>query len=382
MTFTRDGTPIQRAVTKNPSHYSSQRMNVPKLGVILSVRYADDPNNTSSKEYQDFRGFIAEAQVLLTNNEGILNKVFITPDGPTGLDNFEELLPRPSSITVTGQELNDNLTQIDLCDLDGDWCIVEFLNGDLKTPFISRYWPNPRNTYDPATSGKGNPVFATGQGRALDQKGRYFRRINGVEHVVTKEGNIWVSTARSGYKLKPGTNNTSNDGRFPRLNNDEGGSIIVNVKPSQLFELSFNEQVDGIGSDNLADSNLPQRNPALPSPIPKTDTSTRMSVNKDKITINTPISFNVRSKNQVLIDAPTINLGESPTSLAALANIVNDNFQRLYDAIRNAPITPGPDGGASFKAGILAQLIPEPSPSNPIPQPYPTDVSCEKVHIE
>lgn len=380
MSFNRDGTPIQRSVTQNPNHYGTHRMNVPKLGVILNVRYADDPNNTSSIEHQDFRGFIAEAQVLLMNNEGILNNVFIPPDSPTGLDNFEECLPRPSSKTVTGQELDDNLTQIDPCDLDGDWCIVEFLNGDFNTPFISRYWPNPRNTYDPATSEKGNPIFSTGKGRALDQVGRYFRRTNGVEYVITREGNTWISTSRAGFKLKPGTNNTSNDGRFPRLNNDEGGSIIVNVKPSQLFELSFNEQVDGIGSDSLADSSLPQRNPAIPPPVAKADTSTRMSVNKDKITIDTPVSFNVRAKQQVLIDAPIINLGDDPEGMAAIAEIVNSNNNKLIQAIIKA-IPVAQDGGLAFKNAILAELGYSPV-GVPTPGAWPEDVSCEKVHIE
>lgn len=392
MSVVSDGTPIQRSVAKNQKHYATSNMYAPKLGVILSIRYADDPKNRSSYQYNDFRGFIAEAEVFLVDDSTILPRVFITSDSPSGLDNFEELLPRPCSKTVTGQSLPDNLSQIDVCDLDGDWCIVEFLNGNLNSPFISRYWPNPRNVYDCATSGKGNPVFTTGQGRALDQKGRYFRRINGVEYVVTRDGNIWISTFRSGNKLAL-QDTPSKDGRFPRLNNGQGGSILINIKPSQLFEISFNEQVDGVGSDSLADSSLPQKNPALPPPIPKSATSTYVVADKDKIKIKVPTVLSVESQDEISFDAvskiieeaPEIHLGIDSTDKAAMAQLVLDRLTAITDKL-NELIT-------AFNTFASTHIHTSAAPSSPTspPTPPPTPVSsavtpqsvaADKVFVE
>jgi hypothetical protein len=389
MSFRSDGTPIQRSVAINPKHYATSNMYTPKLGVILDVRYADDPQNRSSYQYNDFRGFLAEAQVFLVDDSTILERVFIPPDSPTGLDNFEELLPRPSSKTVTGQVLSDNLSQIDVCDLDGDWCIVEFLNGNIQSPFISRYWPNPRNVFDCATSGKGNPVFSTSQGRALDQRGRYFRRTNGVEYVVTKDGNIWISTYRAGNTLAL-QDTPSKDGRFPRLNNGQGGSILVNVKPSQLFELSFNEQVDGVGSDSLADSSLPQKNPAIPPPIPKLGNSTKLQADKDKIKITVPSSFVIESKDEIRLDAvnkitqdaPEIHLGENSTDMAAMAQLVLDRLTSLTNKVND--LITAFNAHTHLTAGTGTPVPPTGVPGQipVISATPPQSVAADKVFVE
>lgn len=383
MTYIGDGTPLQRSMLRDVNHYRTSEMKYPKLGVILEVRSADDPRNRAARERDDRRGWMAEATVFLTDDCAFLEHVMITPDGPSGLDSFQEYLPRGSKASVKGVEMNENLTQIDPNDLDGDWCIVEFLDGNIQKPFISRYWPNPRNVYDCATSGTGNPTFSTNKGQSLDQRGRFFKRTNGVEYVVSKSGDVFVSTALAGNTLD--VTGISKDGRFPRLSNGKGGSIMVNIRPSKAFELSFDEQVDGIGSGALPDASLPQRNPALPPPRVGQQVNTQLKADKQKIEINVPLSFKVVSKTSALIDAPNIYLGENAVDMAAMAAKVLAELTKLQVAyntllaavkapmvIANAtPVGPGPV--VTVPSGSLIGLPALPTPGS---------VAAVKVHVE
>lgn len=262
-TTLRDGTVIQGSMVEDPREYSSRNMNKFFLGIILDVYVSDFDDNRSAQQNQDRKGHRHECTILVTDdgNSGnlTLENVVITPDVPVGLNDYCEKLPQGSSNQIDGADYNVNLDQVDPYDLDGDWCVVGFIGGRIDSPFIVSWWPHARNVYDPATSGNGY------DGEALVQSGRYFRRTNGVETIINSKGDIIISTTFTSATLAHGSDPLL--GRYPMNQNPEvGGSIRINVKPSQSFEMDFNPQQDGIGVIDAPDPNMPQTNPPQSDP--------------------------------------------------------------------------------------------------------------------
>lgn len=280
------GVPVQQGVTVDPEQYSHFRAMRPLLCIIWEVFPADHDRNITAQKSLARRGSMTTCSVIVVNDGQpccyFLDNVVIPPEQASGLDDFYENPPRPSTQLVTGEALNAKLSGIDPYTLDGDWCVVMFLGGNQDMPFVMSWWPNPKNTYDPATSGKGNPD-RNGRGRALIQEGRYFRRLNGVENVVTSRGDVYLSTRLANSELR--MNETSEDGRWPRTTDEEdGGSIHVEVKPTQMVELTWRTQPHGIGVGQGNDDELPQPNPRPTSGNRETEDTENTYVFLDKQT--------------------------------------------------------------------------------------------------
>lgn len=315
--FGEDQSVIQQSLTIDSEDYKHFRISYPMLGVILSVYPADVDQNRSAMQAVDRKGHTHECTVQIVNDGSgsytTLENVIITPDSPTGLDDYEERLPRGSSALTTGAEYKPNLNGIDPHDLDGDWCVVGFLGGRIDSPFIIRYWPHARNTLDAATSGGGL------NGDFLVQDRRYFRRTNGVETVVTSEGNILLSTTFANSVLTPGEDPVS--GRIARtLDEDVGGSVKVVVKPSQTLEIDFNTQVEGVGIFGNTEPQLPQLNPPVEEPVDDGEkTDTYLFVDKNQVDLTIPVSVTFTSgdfiryeaTNKVTLEAEKLYLGQA-----------------------------------------------------------------------
>lgn len=141
-------------------------------------------------------------------------------------------------------------------------CVVSFIGGKLSQPFIVSWWPHPFNRTDPATSST--------NGNSLAQGRRYFKRYRGVKHVITDNGNVYLDTNEANSTIVPGSTPS-------RKNNDTGGDIHVDVKPTRELEINFNNIVD-----NTDEPSLPQANPSQGSRT-RQDTSTRVTLDKDQI---------------------------------------------------------------------------------------------------
>lgn len=351
-----DGTFPQQSMTRNKSQYKVENMTIPMLGVVMAVRPSDDVKNRSAMEFSDYRGFVPECDVYIVADNFTLPNVLITPDAPCGLDDFYERLPRASSALVDGTPLSSSLGGLNPAELDGDWCIVSFFKGKIDSPYIQRWWPNPNNRFDPATSGKAFPNKITGEGTALEQAGRYFNRINGVECVITTAGNINISTRFSNSKVDfqassplskvgkavAGENDTfklpSTEGRPSREEREDGGSVRLQVKPSQTFEIDFAPQIDGMGWDDLSNEELPQTNPHILPSLPPNRTIPQYSYlifDKDQVSIDVPLDFKVNSNSTVTINALTNTTITSPQiHLVALDEVViGTNISTEYLAL-------------------------------------------------
>lgn len=302
------GNPVQQSMTLRPADYAGLNISRLMLGVVLDVLPADNQLNRSSYQRIDRRGYLHTATVLvIQDGRGThfpLENVIITPDAPTGLDDYYERLPRGCSSLVTGENWNSQLNHINPYDLDGDWCIVGFLGGSIDQPFIVRWWPHPHNPFDPATSGNTNPNTTEG-GETLVQDRRMFHRINGVEFTVTKQGHIYVSTYRANSALRFGSDLSPVDGRFPRtLQETDGGSFKMWIKPSQSFELDWNTPVDGMGVLDVADAEIPQTNPSESGSSSRASKdNTYILIEKDRVDITVPDEFKVLSSSGILLES-------------------------------------------------------------------------------
>ncbi len=307
-----DGTPVQQSMVGEAHRYGTDACHQLMVGVVLEVYQADNVLNRSSWQRGDRRGVRHEATVLIiddgTGAYTLLRNVCILPWGPSGIDSYTESLPRPTSKTVTAQEYNTQLHQIDPQTLDGDYCLVGYVGGRMSNPVMLSWFPHPRNTVDPATSGHGNPN-SSGQGTTLVQH-RHFQRIYGVEHLITKQGDIYLSTQMAGGTVNPTADLV--DGRFARDVPDLGGAIYIDVKPNQLVELNFNPIVPGTNVFGW-DDNLPQTNPrGNGQPGTRETEKTVVHIDENTVSIRTP------EEVELLTDTLSV---EAPTT-----SITSDNF--------------------------------------------------------
>lgn len=299
------GTPVQQSMTIQDEYYSRESMSSTMLGIVVDVMPADSQNNESAQRSQASRGFMPQCSVLVISGSSsssiFLDKVYILPDSLTGVNDYCEHLPRGSTRSLSGSSYNSSLVGINPLDLDGEWCIVSFLGGHLDQPFILKWWPHPRNTFDPLTSGNGNPD-SSGTPHALNQTGRYFKRINGVEHVITKDGDVYLSTHFAGSTVAPEV--TPKYGRAGMHTPPfVGGNIKVTIKPSQQLELNFNEYADGLGVDRYDDS-LPQTNPKTSDYNTATTTgNTSLRATQDTVSVYTPSSLSLVSSGSAKMSA-------------------------------------------------------------------------------
>ncbi len=331
-----DGTTVQQSMVGEGHRYGSDSCNQLMVGVVLEVQQADNILNRSSWQRGDRRGVRHEATVLViddgTGAYTLLRNVAILPWGPSGIDSYTESLPRPVTGTVTDAEYNTQLHQIDVQSLDGDYCLVGFIGGRMSNPVMLSWFPHPRNTVDPATSGHGNPN-SSGQGTTLVQH-RHFQRIYGVEHTITAAGDIYLSTVLAGGTVKPTQDLV--DGRFARDVPDVGGAIFLDVKPGQLVELNFNPVVPGTNPFGW-DDNLPQQNPrGNGQPGTREDEKTILHIDENLINMRTPEAIEFLT-DTLTVEAPTTEFECENFTVDASSScaIISNNIE-----FGDSPLTP------------------------------------------
>lgn len=293
--------PVQQGLTVDPSDYTEVYHRFrPVLGVVLSVFYADDPDNRYSVGQSDNRTSVAMCRVLVvysgSSSMQIIDNVVITPDAPAGMDNYSEFLPTPTTALIDGTPYNEQMFDIDPNLLNGDRCIIGWMAGSQDRPFVLRWWPHPANASDPATSGKGNRVNGN-TGTTLSQNGRLYRRTNGVEHVVTKKGDVYFSTHYA--NSTPSPQDGVKDGRVARVRLQDGGSVKAWIKTSESFEMDWNAPVDGLGIQDQPDASLPQTNPRTGGFGTPSKASTWLRATSDAFSLQTPSSIDLRTGSQL-----------------------------------------------------------------------------------
>lgn len=315
------GEPMQSAML-SPSEDNQDRQFLHfELGIVIAVYLADAVQNASAMQNQQRRGFRHECTVQIVSNghggDYRLANVVIPPTKPSGMDNYREALPRPSTRTISGAELDLSMQRTSPYDLDGDWCVVGFLNGDLRQPFIAHWWPNPNNRTDPQTVGEGSPNQQN-QGSTLNQLNRYFERTNGVELVITSKGDIYLDTNLAGGV--PDYSKALVEGRIARETPTTGGNIRTVLKSGAAFEIDWNKPADGTGVLDVKDPQIPQTNPTPSSGSSGASSereNTYLKATKNVLELKcasvrfSTDTFNITADTSIQISSPDVSLGES-----------------------------------------------------------------------
>lgn len=237
----RDNTVISSSQRSYPAHESIGTGTFPVVGIILSVQPSDGKGNWTAENAAQLRGSRHECTVLASRNWGmpddLIHHVIIPPQRHSGMDNFEEDLPRGCSKYLDGSSYKADFSDVDITKLDGEWCVVSFLGGNKDYPYISNYWPHPYNNIDPATSGE-TPINGTEAHLVqCDLKKNRTRRIyrkNGTLTMVNREGSVYLDTTEAGRTIKlEGTKRAASQV-------DKGGHVQVDVKKKAQLEINWN----------------------------------------------------------------------------------------------------------------------------------------------
>jgi len=366
--YHKDRTPLQQSMTTDSVDYHSENFPYCMLGVVVDVQVSDHESNTTARSSSARRGFLHTATVYVLSAHGstghTIHNVVIPPDACSGYDNYCEQLPRPCSQVVGGGTFDPSFQGMNPYDLDGDWCLVSFVGGRVSSPFLLKYWPHARNPFDPATSGRGNAEETEDDGSTgttLLQSGRYFRRINGVEYVVTNKGNIYLSTTYTNSQVQP--SEPASQGRISRALREPGGDIRCYLKPSSTLELTWDEQKDGIGALGLPDPELPQSNPGTEkSADSSTPINTYVKWNSSSFELEVPDLVTVKSRSRISVESSesaTIKSTGAELTLDGTSIIVGDGATEpavLGDALKTwltSAVVLTPMGPATFSPASI-----------------------------
>lgn len=245
MITTLDGTVVSSSQTEFDDWLADKATPI-FHGIILEVRPCDSDKNYSALNAEDFRGHRHECKVLASDYIGrepdlIITNVIIPPDRHSGIDDFDEDLPRGTTGTIDGSHYSDDLRKVDYTKLDGEWCLVGFVGGNIENPFIIGWWPHPANKYDLITSG--NKTFgedlkktSLAQFDTKSGKSRFLRRVNGTVMMVTKNGSVYLDTSEANSTVK------IVNGKYTRTLVDKGGDFQFDLAPKAQLEVNFNEK--------------------------------------------------------------------------------------------------------------------------------------------
>lgn len=230
---------------------SDQELYSPMVGVILSVNPSDDVDNLAASVKEDQNSWRHECQVLIMDSNYepnlILENVVIPPSFNSGVDNFSEDLPRGVIRSLDGTKLSEHFKDHDTTRLDAEWCVVQFIGGSIDRPYIANWWHHPLNFHDPATSGQAVKGQSLKQVDPKKNKYRSFRRINGVQTLISPEGDVYLDTTEANSKIEvlPAVK---------RMGKPKGGSIQIDIKNTQQLEFNWNEPVEGLKAGSTSTS--------------------------------------------------------------------------------------------------------------------------------
>jgi len=238
--FEADGS-VAASAQHRPAEFEKMHNMPNMIGIILRVYPADDRLNFTAKQSSDQRGIRHECTVLATDRLGRqpdvpIHHVVIPPQRHSGVDNFEEDLPRGCSKLVDGTSFNDSLAYVDYAKLDGEWAIINFIGGNFDLPYIAGWWHHPSNPFDLTTSASGYKGKALGQYDNKKDRSRYIRRVNGTCFLVNKYGSVYLDTTESNSQT------TVKEGKLTRSLVDKGGHVQLDVEKGAQLEINFNEK--------------------------------------------------------------------------------------------------------------------------------------------
>jgi hypothetical protein len=95
------------------------------------------------------------------------------------------------------------------------------------------------------------------------------------------------------------------------LDEEVGGSIRINIKPSQTFELTFNPQDEGVGAVDVNEPEMPQSNPWQTEPEAAEERpETYIYIDRDQADFTVTTSVTITTQDVIQLRSQLIELGE------------------------------------------------------------------------
>jgi len=192
-------------------HQTQGRMlnvNWPVLGVITNVHYADSATNKSqmakaaesgTNRHQITGGGYLKSLISGTAQKGhrlecdvmVVHGLDGFADTPLfknvpicigfgGVEDFSMIVPKARNNASTEYERGTG---------NGDYCILQFIGGNIGYPIITAFYPHPLNTQDPPG--------------VIDGKTAHFK-FNGVKFYIDKKGDFYMDSTSAGQEVTVG----------------------------------------------------------------------------------------------------------------------------------------------------------------------------------
>jgi hypothetical protein len=219
------------------------------------------------------------------------------------VDNYHEEIPRPSTCFYNAEAFNGSVANKEVRNLDGDWCVVQFVGGRIDQPIMTGWFPHPGNFRDPATLG----IAGT-----LSQGRRMFKRFAGTKISIGADGSILIDTNEAGALFK------GSDSGFTRQRRDGGGDLQIDMKDGSIFEVNFNPPV----AKPTTHPSWPQDNPGTGIEETRETTATRLRMDKDFILAVAQAIIDLKAADEVNIQAPSVSMGSNPPALPPDSGVV------------------------------------------------------------
>ena len=220
----------------HPTQGRMQNVNWPVLGVITNVHFADASTNKSQKaKYAQHgtnsnqitsggylksllsgsaeKGHRLECDVMVVHG---LDGFADTPlfrnvpicIGFGGVEDFSMIVPKARNNASTEYERGTG---------NGDYCILQFIGGNIGYPIITAFYPHPLNTQD--------------QPGVIDGKTAHFK-FNGVKFYIDKKGDFYMDSTNAGQEVSVGENSgvvkkSTTVGTSGRINVSTKNDVVI-----------------------------------------------------------------------------------------------------------------------------------------------------------
>lgn len=206
----------------------------------------DHPNN--------LRKNVVECRVVRIDTGKVIDNVPIY-GGFDGLEDFSEYIPQSNTRDLRGSTLTEKTPPQFT---DGDYCIVMFINGNIRDPYIDKFIPHP--------SRQGRSLKASmADGRKLT-----IARMNGTQVYIDKNGNLTIENLDTDAKRNPVVQlpkifkikNKDKDGKTNELSIDmtpgaekislsdkSGDSILIDAVAQSITVTSKKDQIQTAGGN-------------------------------------------------------------------------------------------------------------------------------------
>jgi len=192
----------------HPTQIRMSNVNWPVLGVVTRIYYANSEHNKSQqaapassgikRNITTASGYLKQLQAGTKQKGSQIECDVIIIEGLTGVTDIPILNNVPICSTFGGVEdynmiipkaRNNYSSPYERGTGNGDYCIVQFIGGNIQYPIITGFYPHPKNTQDPAG--------------VLDGKTAHFK-FNGVRVLIDKNGDFYLDSRNANQEVTVG----------------------------------------------------------------------------------------------------------------------------------------------------------------------------------